>query len=289
MGSRTALVVEGGGMRGIFAAGVLDAFLQARFNPFDLLIGVSAGAITLASYLSGQYQRYYRIISGPMSMGELISFRRFLKGGHLMDLDWLWRYAAEHEPLNTKAATSDPAREYLVGVTDALTGKAVFIRPEADTLSGCLKASSALPVFYRDFVEIQGRKVADGGVSDPLPVREAYLRGAREITVIRTRPANDSKRCFPDSLLAFLFLRDYPSLRARIHDLHRVYEDALRFIKHPPQDASVTEIAPPEALRSRRLSMNSGSIEADYRLGRKTGDAFLSNLLKMRTNRQEES
>ena len=120
---KTALVVEGGGMRGIFAAGVLDAFLQERFNPFDLLIGVSAGAITLASYLSGQYQRYYRIITGPMNMKEFLSFRRFVRGGHLMDLDWLWEYAAEHEPLDTKAATCNPAHEYLVGVTDALTGE----------------------------------------------------------------------------------------------------------------------------------------------------------------------
>jgi predicted patatin/cPLA2 family phospholipase len=63
---KRALVVEGGGMRGIFTAGVLDAFLQERFNPFNLFIGVSAGAVSIASYLSGQYQRYYRLSStGP--------------------------------------------------------------------------------------------------------------------------------------------------------------------------------------------------------------------------------
>ncbi len=276
---KTALVVEGGGMRGIFAAGVLDAFLQERFNPFDLLIGVSAGAITLASYLSGQYQRYYRIITGPMNMKEFLSFRRFVNGGHLMDLDWLWEYAAEHEPLDTKAATGNPAHEYLVGVTDALTGEPVFVHPDKDTLSHYLKASSALPVIYRDFVEVQGRRVADGGVAEPLPIREAYLRGARKIVVIRTRPANASKGCFLDSILAFFFLRGYPALRARIHRLNRAYRDAVRFIRYPPPDASICEIAPIRPLRSGRLSMGAVSIEADYRMGRKAGEDFLSRWL----------
>jgi len=271
---RKALVVEGGGMRGIFAAGVLDAFLYEHFNPFDLFIGVSAGAVTLASYLSGQYQRFYRIITGPMKSGEFLSLRRFLKGGHLLDLDWLWQYAAEHDPLDTKAATSNPAHEYLVGVTDVLTGKSLFMRPEADSLSDCLKASSALPILYRDFVRIQGRQVVDGGVADPLPVREAYIRGARNIVVIRTRPSNASKGCFTDSLLAFFFLNSYPSLRSKIRQLHHLYEDALQFIRNPPTGTSISEIAPMAALRSGRLSTGDRDREVDYQLGRKAGEDF---------------
>jgi predicted patatin/cPLA2 family phospholipase len=274
---KKALVVEGGGMRGIFAAGVLDEFLQEKFNPFQLFIGVSAGAVSLASYLSGQYQRFYRLSSGPMKQKEFISLTRFLAGGHFMDLDWLWAYASTHDPLDAKTAACQRSREFLVGVTDVHTGDAVFIRPEASTLHNTLLASSALPIMYRGFVELEGRLVADGGVADPLPVKEAYLRGARDIVVIRTRPANRSKGWILDSLMATLFLRGYPALSSRIRGLHRVYKDAVRFIHNPPGDTKVFEITPPPQLRSARLRSDSGTLKADYELGRQAGRYFVEH------------
>jgi predicted patatin/cPLA2 family phospholipase len=274
---KKALVVEGGGMRGIFAAGVLDEFLQEKFNPFHLFIGVSAGAVSLASYLASQYQRYYRLSSGPMKQKEFISLTRFLAGGHFMDLDWLWAYASTHDPLDAKMATSRGSREFLVGVTDVRTGNAVFLRPDASTLHNILLASSALPVMYRGFVELEGRLVADGGVAEPLPVKEAYLRGARDIVVIRTRPANRSKGWFLDSLMATLFLRNYPELSSRIRRLHRVYKDAVRFIHNPPAHTKVFEISPPPQLRSARLRADHETLKADYELGRLAGRHFMEH------------
>ncbi len=272
---KAALVVEGGGMRGIFAAGILEEFLQKKFNPFDLFIGVSAGAVTLASYLARQYQRYYRLSSGPMQQKELISLMRFLAGGHFMDLDWLWAYAAIHNPLDAKMATCQESREFLVGVTDVHTGDAVFIRPDASTLHKTLLASSALPVMYRSFVELSGKLFADGGVAEPLPVKEAYLRGARTIVVIRTRPANRSRGWFFDWFMATLFLRRYPALSSRIRILHRVYKDAVRFIHNPPGDAKIFEISPPPQLRSARLRSDHETLNADYELGRQAGAQYI--------------
>jgi predicted patatin/cPLA2 family phospholipase len=278
---KKALVVEGGGMRGIFAAGVLDEFLQEKFNPFHLFIGVSAGAVSLASYLSGQYQRYYRLSSGPMKKKEFISFKRFLAGGHFMDLDWLWSYASTHDPLDVKMAVCKDPREFLIGVTDVHTGNPLFIRPDASTLLNTLLASSALPVMYRGFVKLEGRLVADGGVADPLPVKEAYLRGARNIVVIRTRPANRSKGWFFDSLMATLCLRGYPALSSRIRKLHRVYKEAEQFIHKPPYDSEVFEITPPPQLRSARLRADYGTLKADYELGRQAGRHFVEHEQKM--------
>ena len=84
------LLVEGGAMRGIFTTGVLDGFLEARFNPFDLFIGVSSGAANLAAYLAEMPKRNFRIYTDYSLRPEFISFKRFIRGGHLMDLDWLW-------------------------------------------------------------------------------------------------------------------------------------------------------------------------------------------------------
>lgn len=270
----TALVVEGGGMRGIFTAGVCDSFLLEGFNPFDLCIGVSSGACTLASYLSGQYQRIYRLITGPMRTREFISLSRFLSGGHFMDLDWLWEYAAAHDPLDTVAATGNLKREFLVGVTDVESAQALYLRPKAETLSDFLLASSALPILYRRFIPLDGRLVSDGGVADPIPVQEAYRRGARRIVVIRTRPVGRDKGRYLDACMASLFLRRYPALRAGIHELHRVYRRAVYFIHNPPADAVIREIAP-SYLATSRISADMSTIQADYRLGKKAGQDFI--------------
>lgn len=274
---KKALVVEGGGMRGVFAAGVLDAFLKQGFNPFDILIGVSSGAVCLASYMSGQYRRYYRITTGPMSTGNFLSLRRFMTGGHLMDLDWLWKYSDEHDPLDIAAATSHEGKEYLVGVTDVETAEPVFLEPGQETLSDYLKASCALPIIYRGFARADGRLVADGGVADPIPVREVYRRGARFISVIRTRaPESPKKGYLLDCLVSALFIRGHARLKERIRDLRNQYRDAVAFIHEPPDDALMVEIAPPDGLRGARLSMDLEGMKADYELGIQAGEEYLS-------------
>lgn len=85
-----ALVVEGGALRGVFSTGVLDGFLEAGFHPFDFFIGVSSGASNLAAYLAGMKGRNRKIYLDYSLRPEFISLARFLRGGHLMDLDWLW-------------------------------------------------------------------------------------------------------------------------------------------------------------------------------------------------------
>ena len=280
---KKALVVEGGGMRGSFAAGVLDTFMHERFNPFDLFIGISAGAVSLASYLSEQYQRYYRLSTGPMQKKEFISLARFLAGGHFMDLDWLWDFSSTHDPLDVRMAVCNKSREFLVGITDVQSGNPLFIRPDAATLLDTLLASSALPIMYRGFVKLDGRLVADGGVASPIPVKEAYQRGARSIVVIRTRAANQSKGWFIDSLLAMLFLRGHPVFSSQIRRLHRVYQDAVQFIHNPPGDARIFEITPPFRLRSTRIRSRLEFLKADYEMGRQVGSQFVmkSRLFQM--------
>lgn len=88
--SRNALVVEGGGMRGAFTSGVLDAFLQQRFNPFDLYVGVSSGSTNVANYLAGQQGRTLTFYIDHSLRPEFIDYKRFFKGGDLLDLKWMW-------------------------------------------------------------------------------------------------------------------------------------------------------------------------------------------------------
>ncbi len=101
--SRNALVVEGGGMRGAFTSGVLDAFLQQQFNPFDLYVGVSSGSTNVANYLAGQQGRTLTFYVDHSLRPEFIDYKRFFKGGDLLDLKWMWEIGEKNIHLINRA------------------------------------------------------------------------------------------------------------------------------------------------------------------------------------------
>lgn len=273
---KTALVCEGGGMRGIFCAGVLDVFLEERYDPFDMFIGVSAGACNLASHLAGQYERNFRLYTGPMASSRFISFRSYIRGGHYMDLDWFWDYSAQTDPLNVSSAIRNLGeREFFVVTTSAVTGMPAYIRPVEQNLLDALKASSAVPVLYRGFVNLDMEYYVDGGISDPIPVQAAVERGADRVVVIRTRPEVYEKKHDVETLLSPFFFSGKPGLRKAIRNRPDRYNEALDIIKHPPADISIWQIAPPETIRAGRTSTGLDDLTADYNEGRRTARLFL--------------
>jgi predicted patatin/cPLA2 family phospholipase len=262
----TAIVVEGGAMRGIFTAGVLDRLLELGLTGFDLAIGTSAGACNLASFVAGQYGRNLRCHMNVMARREFFSVRRALRGGHYMDLDWLWdRFAAE-EPLDEGAI--ERARTQLVSVATCVrTGEPVYMTARGPSIHDDLKAGCALPFLYRGPVALGDRHVVDGGLVDPIPAEEAYRRGARRILVVRTRPSNMVKRdnawTRPVSRLLF---RTPAVSRASLETASR-YQRAVAWVKAPPADATVLELAPDVPLKTKRTTQNKVSLRADYDLG----------------------
>lgn len=271
----TALVVEGGGMRGVFSTGLLDGFLERKFDPFRLCIGVSAGATSIAAYLArmpGRNRKIYTEFSiGP----EFISLRRFLCGGHLMDLDWMWDLTIARMRLDLDRIYSRQ-RPFLVGMTDVETGKPVFRITSAADLEQVLKASSALPVIYRGFPLIDGRPMTDGGVSDPIPVAEAIHRGAKRIMVVRSRPHGHRSRPDAMSFIICWFLRSYPALQSAIKAHDRIYNEAVELIRHPPDGVSIIEICPPKSFRPGRLTRDVRVLTEGYEQGRSmAGEAIV--------------
>ena len=183
----SAIVVEGGAMRGIYSAGVLDVFLERDFHPFALAIGASAGACNLSSHLAGQHGRNRRCYTTQMRRRAFVDPRRFLRGGHWIDIDYLWDAFAREDPLDTAAVVRSPTR-LVVAATAVATGEATYFTPGAGELIEVLRASSAVPILFRGVVTVDGRGYVDGGVAAPIPVEEAYRRGARDIVVVRSRP-----------------------------------------------------------------------------------------------------
>jgi predicted patatin/cPLA2 family phospholipase len=266
---KTALVVEGGAMRGMFSAGVLDVFLEQRFDPFDMVLGTSAGACNLASHVAGQHGRNVRCYSQLMIRREFLDLRRAFSRRHVLDLDWLWDELARVEPLDVDAIVAS-GKELVVVATSARTGKPVYFEPSKEQMFAALKGSCALPWFYRQPVQVGDELVVDGGVSDPFAVREAYRRGARKIVVVRSRPAAYVKK---QGLSRHFLALTAPNaaLAAAYHNTATSYRAAVDFVLNPPRDCMIVQVAPDTALPVSRTTQDIAALERTYALGRSQG------------------
>ena len=257
-------------MRGVFAAGVLDTFLEECFDPFQLYIGASAGACTLASHLAGQIGRNHRIFTDYSCRPEFISVARYLVGGHLIDLDWLWDITIREIRLDLDAIVSHDGT-FLVTLTSVKTGNPLYLQPRREDLEHMLKASSAVPHLYRGFATVRGQLVTDGGVADPIPAREAHRRGARRIVVVRSKPAEFVRRHGLGARASSVLLRSHPALAAAVRSRAARYNETSRFLTQPPADTDVFQLTPPEGTRVRRFSRDRTLLEQAYQAGRMAG------------------
>ena len=275
---KNALIVEGGGMRGIFSAGVLDAFLERGFDPFDLYIGVSAGSCNLGSHIAGQHRRNYRIYTGPMTDPEFISPAKFLRGGHWMDLDWLWKKMEATDPMDSAEAERRLKKKkarFLIVATDVETGKPLYLDAEKNSMFEYMKASSAVPLLYRGPVRIGARAAVDGGVADPIPVEKACEMGAKKIMIVRSRGFGYVKKKDLETFIVSLSAAGNPALRKAMLEKPARYMDSVGMLRRPPGGAGIIEINPPDDMRTGRTSRDRAALDEDYRSGIAAGLAAI--------------
>lgn len=272
---QTALVVEGGAMRGIFAAGVLDAFLAKGRTAFDHCIGVSAGAVNLAAFLAGQRGRNHSVITDYSCRPEFISLARFVRGGHWLDLDWLWAITIRECRLDLARFAANPVPLTVVA-TRVSDGQAAYLKGNAAELEQQIKASCSVPLVYRDFVRIDGEAMTDGGVADSIPVRHAYEQGARDITVVLSHPLGYRKRAPRLPALHRYLLCETPALARASLERHRSYNDAIDFIRQPPADCRIRVIVPPAGFRVGRMTTDRVRLEQGYQMGWQAAQDYLA-------------
>ncbi len=271
----TALIAEGGGQKGIFTAGVLDSWLELGFNPFSLMIGSSAGAQNLSSFLSGQQGFAQRSIMQLTRDKQFFNPGRAFLGGNTVDLDWYFHKTTQNEyRLDVdKGVQALADREFLITSTRISDIQPSFFSPNQDNWLQLLKASSALPFLYRNGVEIDGEHYLDGGLAAPLPIEEAYHRGARRIVVIRTAPS-DTEFATPwvHRLSDWLeqHHRQVPMVEYLAHH-EAVYQSSLAFLDNPPEDLQILQLCPPTPLSSRLIGSEDKSLRYDYLSGMAMG------------------
>ncbi|EWH05621.1 MULTISPECIES: patatin-like phospholipase family protein [Pseudoalteromonas] len=300
--TKTALIAEGGGQRGIFTAGVLDAWLEENYDPFDLFIGTSAGSQNLTSYLARQKGYAKRLIRGLSRHKRFFQLGRGLIGKSIVDLDWYFDKTKEvNRALDFKTATQSLGqRELLITATHAIDRKPYYLTPTGEDTQwlALLKASSALPFLYRDGVnltpwfttkaandaiiqsantDLANNVFLDGGLAAPLPVKEAYNRGARDIVVIRTVDKDFQVQSeWVTKLRSLVSVSGYcPKTIDYLLQHEQAYQDELDFIANPPSDVRITQIFAGDKLRSKLLGSTDSDLRFDHKLGLAAGRKFL--------------
>lgn len=279
---KTGLVIEGGGVRGIYAAGVLDYFLEQGLH-FDGVIGVSAGAIHGCSFLSGQRGRSIRYYKKYCADPRFMGFRSFLKTGDIVGADFCYRELPDHlDPYDHEAFLCCDTPFY-VACSNVETGQAEYIRlTDMRGQIDHLRASASLPYFSR-IVEIDGKRYLDGGATDSIPLKAFMDMGYEKNVVILTQPLSYRKK--PElRFLPRLKYRKYPLFAAALLGRHQVYNNALGFVRAQEDAGTAFVIRPHEPLQVGRMEKNPDRVQAAYDMGYQDAKAASDTLLQFLQN-----
>jgi predicted patatin/cPLA2 family phospholipase len=262
---KTALVVEGGALRSVFSAGLLDGFLQQNFNPFDIYIGVSAGASNLAFYINQMQGQGFELYIKSIQSSRFIRPSRFITGGHLIDLDWLLDELIDAD-LKTRLLNQEEQNFY-VGMTSVTSGASVYHKGFNDHLIDALKASMSLPLLYRNFPSYNGESMTDGGIANGIPVDEAIRLGANRIMVVRSRSKDYVKTDTAMHRFIRYRLRKYPKLFETLQQRIAIHERTKALISNPPEGVRIVDICPPDAFKQGRFSRDQKKLQQGYQMG----------------------
>lgn len=279
---KKALIIEGGGMRGVFLAGVLQAFHDRKYFPWKMISGSSAGALTGATYASGQIHLARDAFFTKLLTGEFINFGNIIRfDKHIMDLDWMINtILMQDEKLNLKALRKS-CPVYITGTlcTPYQLPKTVYFDSHRDDVLTVLKATAALPVLYRGFVNYKNLKYLDGGLFDPIPIEKAYDNGYKkeDILVVLTRPKGYRKKeeSFWIRKMYEMYYGDekYSNFIKALDGRYKRYNEILDELESP--ESKVDIIYPPEDFRVERLTTDEKKILEGFEQGVEAAKNFM--------------
>jgi predicted patatin/cPLA2 family phospholipase len=262
---KSGLVLEGGGMRGVFTCGVLDSLMDRGIR-LPYAIGVSAGACNGLSYMSGQRGRAKFSNIDLLEKYHYIGFRHLLTKGNIMDFDLLFHEFSERIiPYDYEAYEANDAHYEMV-TTDCLTGEACYLSEKHDPkrIIDIVKASSSLP-FVMPISYVDGVAMLDGGISDSIPVRHAMELGYNNLVVVLTR--NKGYRKSEKQHVPFWAYRKYPALREAIRTRNLRYNSDMELIERLEAEGRIIVIRPERPIVVGRMERDSRKLLALYNEG----------------------
>ena len=269
----TGLVLEGGGMRGVFTSGVLDAFMKYELY-FPYVVAVSAGACNGLSYMSHQPRRARYSNIDMLRKYGYISLKSLLTQGSIFDPNILYeRFPAEIVPFDYKTYADNPA-VYEMVTTNCLTGLPEYLSEKYDSrrITAIAKASSSLP-YVAQITKVDGIPMLDGGIVDSIPVLRATSQGHPFNVVVMTRNKGyrSSER---DMKIPPIIYKEYPRLRVALSHRVEVYNEQLEMVERMERWGEILVIRPQRPMEVGRTCGDVVKLERLYEEGYHEGEKF---------------
>ena len=275
---KKGLVCEGGAMRGLFTAGVLDVFLENDIQ-FDGMAGVSAGATFGCNFKSRQIGRTIRYNLRFAHDKRFGSLESFIKSGDLYDADFCYHVLPkELDPFDWDTFLKNPMKFYLVA-TDVATGKPVYheIKTQSDEELEWMRASASMPMVSRP-VSVSGYELLDGGVSNSIPLEFMEHIGYNRNVVILTRDISYRKSPMPALPISKILLKKHPAIYTAMKKRHIMYNAQLKYIEQKESAGEILVIRPTHPLGISRTEHDTDKLEQVYKTGRQTATDVLPAL-----------
>jgi predicted patatin/cPLA2 family phospholipase len=262
---KTALIVEGGAMRGAWAAGVLAFLYEQGRRQYDFVYAASSGACSAAYFVAGMQEPGLSIWRDQAC--KVVRKSNLLRRKPIIDLAYLVdQVFREHVPLSVEALQKAPTR-FLIVLTDCLTGEPVYFHACDDRVFAALRATSTMPLATRGYDYVDGHPFADGGVSDPIPIQRALQDGATDITVVLTHNHRFRLKPLPHWLGRFAYPTFPKVARAWTAGQCLKYNAALNLMTQPPAGVRLRVFRPIRPLPVGALTIAQNRIEAALALG----------------------
>ncbi|MDM5188820.1 patatin family protein [Bacillus sp. DX4.1] len=261
------LVLEGGGMKGLYTAGVLEYFMENDLF-FPYVVGVSAGACMGATYLSRQKGRNKKVNTELVSDHRYISYRNLLWKRELFGMDFLFDEVPNKlEPFDFQTFLNGN-EQFVIGTTDCESGQAIYYNKQehGNDILKIIRASSSVP-FIAPTVDYDGKKLLDGGIIDPIPIRKAQYDGFRKNIVIMTKPEGYEKQRNKFSPMAKFIYRRYPKISELLVNHYHFYNETVSYMYSAAQRENFFVIQPSVQLPISGIERNKEKLVNLYNLG----------------------
>ena len=275
---KRGLVLEGGAMRGLFTAGVLDTLMEHSLYP-DGLIGVSAGAAFGCNLKSRQKGRVLRYNKRFCKDPRYCSFRSLLLTGDLFGADFCYRQLPEELDIFDKDSFNSSPMDFYMVCTDIQNGEAVYKKCNIadEKCYDWMRASASMPLVSRP-VNIDGKSYLDGAISDAIPLKFFESKDYKKNIVVLTQESSYRKKPQKGIFLIRYFLRKYPALIQKLASRHLAYNAALDYIHQQAANGSVLLIQPEKPLPVDRLCHDPALLQATYDAGKSVAEKLLPQI-----------
>ena len=266
MSGKTTLILEGGGMRGLYSAGILDTFMKNNIN-VDTVYGVSAGALFGLNYKSHQIGRALRYNLKYANNKNYMGLHSLITTGNIMNKEFCFnKLVYELDKLDFETYKKSPVDFYAV-VTNLQTGKAEYIKiDDAEKNIEYFRASGSMP-FVSKPIKIDENFYLDGGISDPVPFRKVLEAKSDKIIVVLTRPLGYRKKNLHPRAFYKLFYKKFPNFVEAGCNRHKIYNETMDLIEEYEKENKIIVLRPSKIMKVKRVEKDTNKLQSMYDLG----------------------